>query len=228
MNPPSPAAGKLLVRGIALAVALGIWFAPVPEGLTPKAWHLFAIFGAAILSVILTAFPLLTAAMIALAAAVLSGTVAPAKAFGGFANGSVLLVVVAFLVARGVVKSGLGRRLSYMVVGALRPFHPGAGLQHLLHGRRHRPRLPEQHRAGGRALPHRPLPRGVGGVEAGGRDEAADGRVPHVLRHGELERLFRPLAHGHLRQPHRGGDRPHLRPGASISVPGCSRRRSPR
>jgi DASS family divalent anion:Na+ symporter len=116
MNPPSPQPGKLLVRGIALAVALGIWFAPVPEGLTPKAWHLFAIFGATILSVILTAFPLLTAAMIALAAAVLTGTVAPAKAFGGFANSSVLLVVVAFLVARGVVKSGLGRRLSYMVV----------------------------------------------------------------------------------------------------------------
>jgi divalent anion:Na+ symporter, DASS family len=116
LNPPSPLPGKLLLRGVALAVALGIWFAPVPEGLTPKAWHLFAIFGAAILSVILNAFPLLTAAMIALAAAILSGTVAPAKAFGGFANGSVLLVVVAFLVARGVVKSGLGRRLSYMVV----------------------------------------------------------------------------------------------------------------
>jgi divalent anion:Na+ symporter, DASS family len=116
MNPPSPPPGKLLVRGIALAVALGIWFAPVPEGLTPKAWHLFAIFGATILSVILNAFPLLTAAMIALAAAVLSGTVEPAKAFGGFANASVLLVVVAFVVARGVVKSGLGRRISYMVV----------------------------------------------------------------------------------------------------------------
>ncbi len=108
---------KLLARGAALAVALGIWFAPVPEGLTPRAWHLFAIFGAAIFSVIVNAFPLLTAAMLALAAAVLSGTVAPAKAFGGFANGSVLLVVVAFLVARGVVKTGLGRRLSYVVVG---------------------------------------------------------------------------------------------------------------
>ena len=116
MNPPSPLSSKLLVRGIALAVALGIWFAPVPEGLTPKAWHLFAIFGATILSVILTAFPLLTAAMIALAAAILTGTVAPAKAFGGFANSSVLLVVIAFLVGRGVVKSGLGRRISYMVV----------------------------------------------------------------------------------------------------------------
>ncbi|HEX9206558.1 MAG TPA: SLC13 family permease, partial [Candidatus Deferrimicrobiaceae bacterium] len=116
MSAPGNRSSKLLARGVTLAVALGLWFAPVPEGLTPKAWHLFAIFGSAILSVILTAFPLLTAATIALAASVLTGTVAPAKAFGGFANGSVLLVVIAFLVARGVVKSGLGRRLSYMVV----------------------------------------------------------------------------------------------------------------
>ena len=116
MSAPGASSRKLLARGVTLAVALGLWFAPVPEGLTPQAWHLFAIFLSAILSVILTAFPLLTAAMIALAAAVLSGTVAPAKAFSGFSNSSVLLVVVAFLVARGVVKSGLGRRLSYMVV----------------------------------------------------------------------------------------------------------------
>lgn len=55
---------------------------------------------------IVDAFPLMTAAVIASAAAVLTGTVAPAKAFSGFANASVLLVIVAFLVARGVVKSG--------------------------------------------------------------------------------------------------------------------------
>ncbi len=107
---------KLLARGVTLAVALGLWFTPIPEGLTPQAWHLFVIFLSAILAVILTAFPLLTAAMIALAVAVISGTMTPAKAFSGFSNASVLLVVVAFLVARGVVKSGLGRRLSYLVV----------------------------------------------------------------------------------------------------------------
>ena len=117
MNAPGLPSRKLVVRGTALAAALGLWFAPVPEGLTPQSWHLFAIFAASILSVILDAFPLLTAAMIALAASVLTGTVLPAKAFSGFANGSVLLVVVAYLVARGVVKSGLGRRLSFMVVG---------------------------------------------------------------------------------------------------------------
>src|SRR5262249_47738068 len=82
------------------------------------AWHLFAVFAAAIFSVILGAFPLLTAAILAVAAAVLTGTITPVKAFAGFANGSVLLVIVAFLVARGVVKSGLGKRISLLVVRA--------------------------------------------------------------------------------------------------------------
>ena len=46
----------------------------------------------------------------------LTRTVDPAKAFAGFANQSVLLVVVAFLVANAVVKSGLGKRISLLVV----------------------------------------------------------------------------------------------------------------
>jgi DASS family divalent anion:Na+ symporter len=108
----------LITRGATVALALGLWFTPIPSGLTAQAWHLFAIFAAAIFSVILAAFPLLTAAMLAAAAAVLTGTIVPAKAFAGFANGSVLLVVVAFLVASSVVKSGLGRRISFLVVSA--------------------------------------------------------------------------------------------------------------
>ena len=51
-----------------------------------------------------------------MSAAVLSRTVDPAKAFAGFANQSVLLVIAAFLVADAVVKSGLGRRISLLVV----------------------------------------------------------------------------------------------------------------
>jgi DASS family divalent anion:Na+ symporter len=105
-----------IARAVTFALALGLWFTPIPQGLSPQAWHLFAIFASAIFSVIVTAFPLLTAAMLAAAAAVLTGTVSPAKAFAGFANGSVLLVVVAFLVASSVVKCGLGRRISLAVV----------------------------------------------------------------------------------------------------------------
>ena len=106
----------LVRRAVPFALAIGIWFTPVPAGLTAPAWHLFAVFVAAIASVLVDAFPLLTSTMLAVAAVVLTGTISPAKAFGGFANASVLLVVIAFLVAQAVVKSGLGRRISLFMV----------------------------------------------------------------------------------------------------------------
>ncbi|HSM89077.1 MAG TPA: SLC13 family permease, partial [Desulfobacterales bacterium] len=110
------APGLLLKRAAPFAIALGIWFAPVPAGLTASAWHLFAVFVAAIACVLMGAFPLLTAAMLAAGTVVLSGTITPAQAFSGFANSSVLLVVIAFIVAQAVVKSGLGRRISLFMV----------------------------------------------------------------------------------------------------------------
>jgi len=97
-------------------LAVGIWLTPVPAGLTPPAWHLFAVFASAIASVLIGSFPLLPSALLAVAAVVLTGTISPAKAFAGFANLSVLLVVIAFLVAIAVVKSGLGRRISLFMV----------------------------------------------------------------------------------------------------------------
>ena len=118
MSVPAGELRTVVKRAVPLALTLGIWFTPVPAGLTEPAWHLFAIFAGAIVSVIVDAFPLLTSATLAVAAAVLTGTIMPAKAFSGFANASVLLVIVAFLVARAVVKSGLGRRISLIVVSA--------------------------------------------------------------------------------------------------------------
>ena len=109
-------ASLLIRRALPFALALGIWFTPVPAGLTAPAWHLFAVFVSAIVAVLVGVFPLLTSTMIAVAAVVLTGTITPAQAFGGFANASVLLVVVAFLVAQAVVKSGLGRRISLFMV----------------------------------------------------------------------------------------------------------------
>ena len=108
--------GLLIRRVLPFALAIGIWFAPVPAGLTTPAWHLFAIFIAAITAVLDGAFPLLTSTTLAVAAVVLTGTISAAKAFAGFANTSVLLVVIAFLVAQAVVKSGLGRRISLFMV----------------------------------------------------------------------------------------------------------------
>ncbi|HZN03694.1 MAG TPA: DASS family sodium-coupled anion symporter [Candidatus Polarisedimenticolia bacterium] len=104
------------VRVAAFAVFAALWFAPAPEGLTPAAWHLFAIFAATILAVVAGALPILTAAVLAVAAAVLTGTLSPADAYAGFGNPTILLIIVAFLVARAVVKCGLGQRLGYRAI----------------------------------------------------------------------------------------------------------------
>jgi DASS family divalent anion:Na+ symporter len=84
--------------------------------LTLQAWRLFGLFVGAIFSVVVNALPILTASVLALAAAVLTGVLPAAEAYAGFANGTILLVVVAFLVASAVVKCGLGQRGGYWLV----------------------------------------------------------------------------------------------------------------
>ena len=113
---PEPPRPKRLARAVALGVALLIWFVPPPGNLTSQAWHLFAIFAATIFSVVIGAFPILTASVLALAAAVLSGTLSAEDGYAGFANPTIVLIIVAFLVARAVVKSGLGQRLGYRAI----------------------------------------------------------------------------------------------------------------
>jgi DASS family divalent anion:Na+ symporter len=116
MTAPSNPRRTLVLRAAIIGLALGMWFMPPPEGLTVPAWRLFAIFVAAIASVVLNAFPILTASVISVAAAVLTGLLAPEKAYAGFANGTILLIVLAFLVARSVVKCGLGNRVGHSIV----------------------------------------------------------------------------------------------------------------
>jgi DASS family divalent anion:Na+ symporter len=118
MNVASAGYCNLGKQALSLGLVFGIWFSPIPAGLTREAWQLFAVFAGAIFSVIVNAFPLLTASLLAGGGVVLTGTIDPVKAFGGFANSSVLLVVVALLVAHAVVKSRLGRRISLLVVSA--------------------------------------------------------------------------------------------------------------
>ena len=103
-------------RLITLAVALAIWFVPPPGTLSLQAWHLFAIFAATIVSVMIGALPILTASVFAVAAAVLSGTLSAEAAYNGFANPTIILIIVAFLVARAVVKTGLGERMGYRAI----------------------------------------------------------------------------------------------------------------
>jgi divalent anion:Na+ symporter, DASS family len=106
----------LVAQAATAALAAGIWLSLPPEGLSLQAWRLFAIFAAAIFSVVVGALPILTASVLAVSTAVLSGILPAADAYAGFANGTILLIVVAFLVASAVVKCGLGARAGHWIV----------------------------------------------------------------------------------------------------------------
>ncbi len=108
---------RTLVAQVATVVLVAVvWLTPPPDGLTVQAWRLFAVFAGAIFSVVVDALPILTASVLALAVTVLTGLLPPADAYAGFANGTILLIVVAFLVASAVVKCGLGRRGGHWIV----------------------------------------------------------------------------------------------------------------
>lgn len=103
-------------RLITLVFGLVIWNLPAPWDLTPDAWHLFAIFITTILAVLLEALSIFTASIIALVAVVMCRVLPAEKAFSGFSESFILLILAAFLVAKGVIKSGLGRRIAFMLI----------------------------------------------------------------------------------------------------------------
>ena len=99
-----------------LLFGLAIWFLPTPTGLQTQAWHLFGIFITTILAVILKAMPIFTASIIGLAFVVITGTLTSKQAYSGFSEDFILLIIVAFLIARGVIKSGLGKRIAFLII----------------------------------------------------------------------------------------------------------------
>ena len=101
---------------VCVAVGLIIWFIPVPTGVKLQAWHLFAVFVAVILGFILQPFSMGTLAILGMLVCVVTRTLTPAQGLSGFANGTAWLVVSAFLFAAGFIKTGLGRRIAYVIM----------------------------------------------------------------------------------------------------------------
>jgi DASS family divalent anion:Na+ symporter len=102
--------GPALITTVVL-VTLLLW--PVPEGLTPKAWGLVAIFLTTIVAIILKVMPIGVMAMMAIVVLSLSQVTstsskgAIADALTAFDSPLIWLIVVAILISRGVKKTGL-------------------------------------------------------------------------------------------------------------------------
>jgi DASS family divalent anion:Na+ symporter len=92
---------------------LVVWLIPHPEGVTTEAWRLLAIFVATIVAIVLEPLPMGAVAVCALAAVSLTHTLTLREALSGFGHSVIWLVVMAFFISRGFIKTGLGARIAY-------------------------------------------------------------------------------------------------------------------
>jgi len=84
-----------------------------------KGLHLFAIFVTTILGIILKPLPMGAVAMIGIAVTALSGTLSIADSMSGFSDVVIWLIVLAFFISRGFIKTGLGARIAYNFMALL-------------------------------------------------------------------------------------------------------------
>lgn len=108
---------------VTVIIAVVIWFIPVPEGLKPNAWHLLAIFVGTIAGIILKAASMGTMAMLGITMCAVTQVLAPGNpvksvtdALSGFGNATIWLIGLAFFIARGFIKTGLGTRMAYYFI----------------------------------------------------------------------------------------------------------------
>jgi DASS family divalent anion:Na+ symporter len=121
---------QLANYSIPVVIGVILWFVPSPEGLNVKAWQMFAIFVATIAGIIFAPLPMSAVALIGATVATLLGVIPFSAVVDATGTDLVWLVILAFFISRGVIKSGLGRRLAlqFMRVLGKRTIGLGYGL----------------------------------------------------------------------------------------------------
>ncbi|WP_218690281.1 anion permease [Psychrobacter sp. BF1] len=114
---------KPIPSAIAILVALIIWFIiPIPTGVTPEAWHMLALFIGTIVAIIGKALPIGAIAIIAVTLVALTGVTnespkeAIADALSSYSSPLIWLIGIAVMISRGLIKTGLGRRIAYYFI----------------------------------------------------------------------------------------------------------------
>ena len=104
---------------VVIGAALLVLAAPVPAGITAESWRLFAIFMATIVGSILRPVPAGAVVLLGVTAVAVTQALPTAQALAGYGDPLVWLVLCAFFMSRGVLKTGLGRRIAFVFIRAL-------------------------------------------------------------------------------------------------------------
>ena len=99
-----------------LIVGFIVWFLPSPADVSQQAWHLLAIFLATIIGFITKPLPTGAVATIALTISVATNTLTVEQGLSGFSQKTAWLTVSSFLIARAIIKTGLGTRIAYLFI----------------------------------------------------------------------------------------------------------------
>jgi DASS family divalent anion:Na+ symporter len=113
------AAGGWIKWGPPLIIGGVLWFLPPPSGVEPAGMHLLALFIATIIGIILKPLPMGAVAMLGIAATSVTGTLTVSQSLSGFGNRVIWLIVLAFFISRGFIKTGLGARIAYHFMALL-------------------------------------------------------------------------------------------------------------
>lgn len=114
-----PLKSRLIRWAIVLFAALCVVVVAPPSGITAQSWHLFAIFVATIVGCIVRPVPGGAMVLLGVAALALTGTLPVDQALGGYGDPIVWLVLAAFFMSRGMIKTGLGRRIAFLLIRAI-------------------------------------------------------------------------------------------------------------
>ena len=113
-----------------LGAAIAILAIPVPDGITVNSWRLLAIFVATIAGLIFQPLPGGAMVLLGVSAMAVSGVLTPNQALAGYGDPIVWLVLAAFFMSRGMLKTGLGRRIAFWFIRLLG--HRSLGLGYAL------------------------------------------------------------------------------------------------
>ncbi len=104
---------------LVILIGFCVWFTPKPDVVSEQAWKLFAIFIATIAGIILNPLPMGAVSLMSIAVCVLSGALKLDECLAGFGSETVWLVVFAFFISLGFIKTGLGARCAYFFISKL-------------------------------------------------------------------------------------------------------------
>src|SRR6266545_1981067 len=116
---PPPWRGQFIRWGVVLFAALIVLLIPHPSEITPQSWRLLAIFIATIVGMIVQPLPGGAMVLLGVSALALSGALPIRQALSGYGDPVVWLVLAAFFMSRGMIKTGLGRRIAFLFIRAI-------------------------------------------------------------------------------------------------------------